>query len=37
MDVWAWVAAVALEVLFAVVIYSVVFRKVKDLNFRDVV
>ena len=34
--VWAWVAAVALEILFAVVIYSVVFRKVKKLNFRDV-
>ena len=32
----AWAAAVALEVLFAVVIYSAVFRKVKDLNFRDV-
>jgi ABC-type antimicrobial peptide transport system permease subunit len=32
----AWIAAVALEVLFAVVIYSLVFRKVKDLDFRDV-
>ena len=32
----AWLIAVALEVLFAVVINSLVFRKVKDLNFRDV-
>ena len=32
----AWVAAVAIEGLFSVVIYSLVFRKVKDLNFRDV-
>ena len=34
--VWAWVIAVALEVIFAIVIYSFVFRKVKKLNFRDV-
>jgi ABC-type antimicrobial peptide transport system permease subunit len=32
----AWVAAVVLEVLFSIVINSFVFRKVKDLNFRDV-
>jgi len=32
----AWVIAVALEALFAIVIYSIVFRKVKDLNLRDV-
>ncbi len=32
----AWVAAVAIEGLFSLVIYSIVFRKVKDLNFRDV-
>ena len=32
----AWLIAVGLEVIFAVVIYSVVFRKVKKLNFRDV-
>ena len=32
----AWIAAVALEVLFSVIINSMVFRKVKDLNFRDV-
>ena len=34
--IFAWVAAVAIEGLFALVIYSLVFRKVKDLNFRDV-
>ena len=32
----AWVAAVAIETLFSLVINSLVFRKVKDLNFRDV-
>ena len=32
----AWVAAIAIEGLFSLVIYSIVFRKVKDLNFRDV-
>ena len=32
----AWVAAVAMEVLFSTIINSMVFRKVKDLNFRDV-
>ncbi len=32
----AWIIAVLLEVVFAVIIYSLVFRKVKDLNFRDV-
>lgn len=32
----AWVAAVVLEVLFSVIINSLVFRKVKDLNFRDI-
>ncbi len=32
----AWIAAVVLEVLFSVVINSLVFRKVKDLDFRDV-
>lgn len=32
----AWIAAVVLEVLFSVIINSLVFRKVKDLNFRDV-
>lgn len=32
----AWVAAVALEALFAAIINGLVFRKVKDLNFRDV-
>jgi ABC-type antimicrobial peptide transport system permease subunit len=34
--VMAWVIAVGLEVLFSIVINSFVFRKVKDLNFRDV-
>lgn len=32
----AWAAAVVLEGLFAAVINGLVFRKVKDLNFRDV-
>ena len=32
----AWIAAVVLEALFALVINSLVFRKVKDLDFRDV-
>ena len=32
----AWVAAVVLEVLFSILINSIVFRKIKDLNFRDV-
>jgi len=32
----AWVAAVGLEVLFSIIINNMVFRKVKDLNFRDV-
>ena len=32
----AWIAAVVLEVLFSVIINSLVFRKVKDLNLRDV-
>ena len=34
--VMAWVIAVGLEALFSIVINSFVFRKVKDLNFRDV-
>ena len=34
--VLAWVIAVVLEGIFAIVIYSFVFRKVKKLNFRDV-
>ena len=33
----AWVAAVVMEVVFAVIINSLVFRKVRNLNFRDVV
>lgn len=32
----AWAIASALEIIFALVIYGAVFRKVKDLNFRDV-
>jgi ABC-type antimicrobial peptide transport system permease subunit len=32
----AWGCAVGLETLFAVVINSFVFRKVKDLNLRDI-
>ena len=32
----AWVVAVALAVIFSVVINSLVFRKIKDLNLRDV-
>lgn len=32
----AWIISVLLEVVFAILIYSLVFRKVKDLNFRDV-
>ena len=32
----AWIAAVVLEILFAVIINSLVFRKVKNLNLRDV-
>ena len=32
----AWIIAVILEVIFAIVINSLVFRKVKDLNLRDV-
>lgn len=32
----AWIAAVVMEALFAVLINSFVFRKVKDLNFRDI-
>jgi hypothetical protein len=35
-NVYAWAIAVALEVLFSIIINSFVFRKVKDLNFRDV-
>lgn len=34
--VTAWVIAVAIEGIFSLVIHSLVFRKVKDLNFRDV-
>ena len=32
----AWIIAVVLEALFAVITYSLVFRKVKNLNFRDI-
>ena len=32
----AWIIAVAIEAIFATVINSLVFRKVKDLDFRDV-
>ena len=32
----AWIIAVVLEVIFSVIINSLVFRKVKDLNLRDV-
>lgn len=32
----AWLIAAGLEVLFSVIINSFVFRKVKDLDFRDV-
>jgi ABC-type antimicrobial peptide transport system permease subunit len=35
-NVIAWTIAVSLEVLFSIIINSFVFRKVKDLNFRDV-
>lgn len=32
----AWVVAVAIEAVFAILINSTVFRKVKDLNLRDI-
>ena len=32
----AWIAALSLELLFAVIINSMVFRKVKKLNLRDI-
>ena len=32
----AWIAAAAMEIIFAVIIYSSVFRKVKNLNLRDI-
>ena len=32
----AWVIAVAIEAIFAAIINSAVFRKVKDLNLRDI-
>ncbi len=35
-QVTAWVSAVGLEALFAIIINTIVFRKVKDLNFRDI-
>jgi putative ABC transport system permease protein len=32
----AWMAAVVLEALFSIVINTLVYRKVKDLNLRDI-
>ena len=32
----AWIAAVALEALFSLIINTLVYRKVKDLNLRDI-
>ena len=32
----AWGAAVGLEALFSVIINTLVYRKVKDLNLRDI-
>ena len=35
-QVQAWALAVGLETLFSIVINTLVFRKIKDLNFRDI-
>lgn len=35
-QVQAWALAVGLETLFSIVINAIVFRKIKDLNFRDI-
>lgn len=32
----AWIAAVLIELIFAFIVYSLVFRKVKKLSFRDI-
>lgn len=32
----AWVIAVAVEAVFALIIYTLSFRKIKDLNFREI-
>ena len=32
----AWIVAVIVEIIFAVVIYSISFKKVKKLNLRDI-
>lgn len=32
----AWAVAVGLEALFSVIINTLVYRKVKDLNLRDI-
>ena len=34
--IFAWIAAVVLVVIFSVIINTLVFRKVKNLNLRDV-
>ena len=34
--VFAWVMAIVLEVTFAIIIYSLSFRKIKDLRLRDI-
>ena len=33
---FAWIAAAGIEAAFAILINNVVFRKVKDLNLRDI-
>jgi len=35
-QIQAWALAVGLETLFSIVINAIVFRKIKDLNFRDI-
>ena len=35
-NVKAWIIAIVVESVFSMIINSMVFRKVKDLNFREV-
>jgi len=35
-NIMAWVMAVGLEALFSLIINTAVYRKVKDLNLRDI-